>query len=82
GLAGFDAGTTHGVYAPAGVPAQIVARVHHEVNRALASERVRAQIAAIGAEPSPLSVAQFAAQMARDSERYGAIVRERNIRVD
>jgi tripartite-type tricarboxylate transporter receptor subunit TctC len=82
GLVGFDAGTTHGVYAPAGVPAEIVGRVNHEVNRALASDRVRAQIAAIGAAPSPMSVARFSAQMARDSERYGAIVRERNIRAE
>lgn len=82
GLAGFDAGTTHGLYAPHGTPAPIVERMHAQVNRALLLPEVRRQIAAIGAEPSALSLAQFTAQMLDDSARYGAIVREKQIRAD
>ena len=36
GLAGFDAGTTHGFWAPAGMPAPVVERLNAEINRALA----------------------------------------------
>lgn len=82
GLKGFDAGTTHGFYAPAGTPPEIVTRLNLEINRTLALPNVRSQIAAIGAEPTPLTLAQFAAQMRDDSRRYAAIVRERNIQAD
>jgi tripartite-type tricarboxylate transporter receptor subunit TctC len=82
GLKGFDAGTTHGFYAPAGTPAAVVERLNREINKALALPAVRAQIATIGAEPTPLTPAQFAAVMADDSRRYGAVIKERNIKAD
>jgi tripartite-type tricarboxylate transporter receptor subunit TctC len=82
GLKGFDAGTTHGFYAPAGTPREIVARLNQEINRALALPNVRQQIATIGAEPMPLTPVQFAAQMGDDSRRYAAIIKERKIQAD
>lgn len=81
GLKGFDAGTTHGLYAPAATPTVIIERLNREVNAALALPGVKAQIAALAADPSPMSPAQFAALMRKDSERYGAVIRERKITV-
>lgn len=82
GLKGFDAGQTHGFYAPAGTPAPVVERLNREINRILATPAVKSQIDAIGAEATPLTVQQFAAQMTDDSKRYGAIIRERQIKAD
>lgn len=82
GLKGFDAGTTHGVYAPRNTPPEVVARLNGEINRILTLPNVRSQITMIGAEPTPLTPAQFAAQMNSDSRRYGAIIKENNIRAD
>lgn len=79
GLKGFDAGTTHGVYAPAGTRPEVIARLNTEINNALALPNVRSQITAIGAEPTPVSPQQFAAQMESDSQRYRAIIKERGI---
>lgn len=79
GLTNFDAGTTHGLYAPAGTPAAVVERLNREVNAALALPAVRAQIATLAADPSPMTPAQFAALMDQDSKRYGAVIRERKI---
>lgn len=79
GLKGFDAGTTHGLYAPAGVPPAIVERLNREVNAALALPAVKTQIAALAADPSPLTPAQFDALMREDSRRYGAVIKERHI---
>lgn len=79
GLAGFDAGTTHGLYAPGGTPAAIVERLNREVNAALAMPAVRAQVATLAAEPTPMTPAQFAALMREDSQRYGVVIRERRI---
>ena len=79
GLKGFDAGTTHGLYAPEGTPAAVIERLNREVNAALALPQVKTQIASLAAEPSPMSPAQFAAVMRDDSRRYGAVIRERHI---
>ena len=79
GLKGFDAGTTHGLYAPEGTPAAIVQRINREVNAALALPNVKTQIAALAADPTPMTPAQFAAVMREDGQRYGAVIRERHI---
>lgn len=79
GLKGFDAGTTHGLYAPHGTPAAIVDRVNREVNAALALANVKSQVATLAADPSPMSPTQFAALMREDSRRYGVVIRERHI---
>lgn len=79
GLKGFDAGTTHGLYAPAGVPPAIIERLNREVNAALAMPAVKAQIATLAADPTPLTPAQFDALMQEDSRRYGAVIKERHI---
>lgn len=82
GLKGFDAGQTHGFYAPAGTPAPVVERLNREINRILATSAVKTQIDTIGAEATPLTVQQFATVMADDSKRYGAIIKERQIKAD
>lgn len=82
GLKGFDAGTTHGLYAPANTPPEIISRLHHEINRILLLPNVRNQITAIGALPTPLTPEQFAVQMRDDSQRYAAIIKERRIQAD
>lgn len=82
GLPGFDAGTTHGVYAPAGMRPELVARLNTEINKALQLPAVRTQVTAIGADPSPMTIPQFSALMESDSRRYARIIRERNIQGD
>jgi tripartite-type tricarboxylate transporter receptor subunit TctC len=82
GLKGLDAGTTHGFYAPASTPAPVIEYVNREINQALSLPAVRSQIANMGAEPTPMTPAQFAALMKDDSRRYGAIIKERNIRAE
>jgi len=82
GLKGFDAGVTHGFYAPRNTPPEVIARLNREINRILTLPNVRSQIATLGAEPTPLTPAQFAAQMNDDSHRFAAIIKEHNIRAD
>ncbi|MGH8703604.1 MAG: Bug family tripartite tricarboxylate transporter substrate binding protein [Burkholderiales bacterium] len=83
GLKGFDAGITHSFYAPAGTPAAVIERLNREINRILATPSVIEQIRGLGgAEPTPMTPAELRKLIDRDSQRYGAIIRERNIRSD
>ena len=82
GLKGFDAGTTHGFWAPAGVPAEIIDRMNREINRALGLPAVADAIRALGAEPTPMSPKAFGDLIAADSARYAKIIQERKITHD
>ena len=66
GFKGFDAGTTHSMYVPAGTPPDVIARLNREVNRALGLPAVRTAIGAIGAEPTPISPAQIGRASCRE----------------
>jgi len=71
-----------GLYAPAGTPGDIVTRLNREIARIMQTPEVRASLAAMAAEPIAASPQEFAALLERDRERFGAIVREANIRVE
>ena len=62
GLKGFDADTVFGFYAPAGTPADVIAKLNGEINRILGTPALRERIAALGGEPAPMSPTQFAAR--------------------
>jgi tripartite-type tricarboxylate transporter receptor subunit TctC len=79
GLKGFDAGTTHGFWAPAGTPKAAIDRYNREINRALALPAVADVIRALGAEPTPMSPAEFGTLTWADKARYEKIIRERKI---
>jgi tripartite-type tricarboxylate transporter receptor subunit TctC len=79
GLKGFDAGTTHGFWAPAGTPAAIIERMNREINRALMLPAAVEAIRGIGAEPTPMSAAEFGAVTKADARRFAQIIKDRNI---
>ena len=82
GLAGFDADAIFGVYAPAGTPRDIVARLNTEINRALATVALKERIMAVGNIPAAMSPDEFGERAREDSKRFGAIIRERGITAD
>ncbi len=72
-----------GVYAPAGTPREIVARLNREITRIMQTAEARAVLASMQAEAvPPMTPQEFAAHQQRARDRYGALVREANIRVN
>jgi tripartite-type tricarboxylate transporter receptor subunit TctC len=82
GLRGFDADTVFGFYAPAGTPPEVVAQLNAQINRTLALPAVQERITSIGGEPQPGSPAAFQQRATADSQRFGALIRERRIAAD
>jgi tripartite-type tricarboxylate transporter receptor subunit TctC len=74
-LPGYEASIWLGLMAPAGTPAPVVDRVHAEVNRILSAGAAREVMARGGAEPMPMSVAEFDAFLRRDIERQREWIR-------
>jgi len=72
-----------GVYAPAGTPREIIARLNREIGRIMQMPETRALLLTMADEPiPPMSPEAFAARNTRERERFGAIVREANIKVN
>ena len=61
GLPGFDYNLWVALFGPAGMPADLVERINRDVQRAVESQEVKDRLAALGAEPMPMTTAQFKA---------------------
>jgi tripartite-type tricarboxylate transporter receptor subunit TctC len=58
-LPGFDYNLWVGVFAPAGTPPDIVDKVNKDIDRLLQTPDVKERLATLGAEPMPMSPAEF-----------------------
>jgi tripartite-type tricarboxylate transporter receptor subunit TctC len=74
-LAGYDASTWHGLFAPAGTPRSIVDKIAADVKRIFETSEVQAKLKEIGAVPSPMTPDQFAEFSAAERQRYAEIVK-------
>lgn len=81
-LASFDVSTWFGVFAPAGTPAPIVAKLNEEFRKALVTPAMRERLAAMGTEPSPNTPEQFARFIAAELAKYRDVVKYSGAKVD
>jgi len=82
GLPGFDIYTWWGFMAPAGTPADIIAKWNAEVTRILGTPEMKAFFAQQGAEPAPTSPDQFAALIKSEIPKYARIIKDSGAKVD
>ena len=82
GIRGVDTGIWLGLFAPAGTPAPIVARLNAEINKVLAMTDVRDKIANGGASAVGGSAEDFAAFVRADYAKWGKIAREAAIKIE
>lgn len=81
-LPGFGFTPWYGLFAPAGTPPEVVAKLHGAVEKALSAKDVQERLAQQGAEPWRLSSAQFGASVKTELGRWATIVRDSGARVD
>ena len=82
GIKGVDTGIWLGLFAPAGTPPAIVARLNEEVNKVLQMPDVREKIANGGATPVGGSSLDFAAFLSADYAKWGRIVKDSGVKLD
>jgi tripartite-type tricarboxylate transporter receptor subunit TctC len=82
GVAGFDIDVWFGLVAPAGTPADIVAKTHRDVARIVALPDVRKQLLDIGADPVANTPEEFAARIKRESALWARVVHTAKINFD
>lgn len=82
GMPEVDPDAMAGVYAPAGTPRDIIARLNREIGRIMMLEESRLALAKVAARPVVLSPEEFTALQQRTRDRMGAFIRENNIKAD
>ena len=81
GVAGFEVQQWYGVYAPAGVPAAIAARLNQEFAAVTKGPEIVALLAASGSEAVGNALAEFAAHVRSEFDRWRKIIRDANVSV-
>lgn len=76
GLTGFDIATWFGLMAPAGTPADIVAKMQAEIATMLTNSDIKAQLAQSGAEPVGSTTKQMADQIRSEVLRFSALAKK------
>lgn len=82
GLADFDFNSWYSVHAPAATPQAIVARLRADLAAVLAMPEVQAQVQKLGVEPLRMSGEQIAAFERAETDKWGQVIRQANIRLD
>ena len=80
GYPGFEAMNWYAFVAPAKTPRDILDFWNREVVKALNDPAVKSELAKHGLEPQPSSREELARYMERETEKWGRVVREANIR--
>ncbi len=82
GYKGMEADTFQGVFAPAGIPKAIFARVQGDILKAMNTQDMRDRLTAIAMIPVGNSPDEFTAQVKADIARWGKVIRESGIKID
>ncbi len=82
GFPGYEVTVWFGVFAPAGTPPEIVARLNGEMRKYLATAEAREGYEKLGHEAAPSTPEELRALMASDGEKYGKLIREANLKLE
>jgi tripartite-type tricarboxylate transporter receptor subunit TctC len=81
-LPGYEVAVWYGVWGPAGMPPELVAKLNAEVNRILKLGDVKQRLDLMGAEHVSMSARDAHQLLQREYERWGKIIRESGIKAD
>jgi tripartite-type tricarboxylate transporter receptor subunit TctC len=82
GMAGFDVSGWYGALAPAGLPADVLAKLNTEINRGMRDPAVIKRLAGEGVDAVTSTPDEFAARMKSEIEKWGKVVRAAGIKAE
>ena len=82
GVAGYEATTWYGAFAPTGTPGAVVAKVHGDIQRLLTLAEVRQRFAAAGLDPQGDTPEQFAKYFRDEIAKWANVVKSTGMQVD
>jgi tripartite-type tricarboxylate transporter receptor subunit TctC len=82
GLPGFDVTSWYGIFGPAAVPKNLVAKINADITAILGMPDMKERLDKLGAEPSPLSPDEFAKFVREEVALWSKVVKESGATVD
>jgi tripartite-type tricarboxylate transporter receptor subunit TctC len=79
---GYEASLWVGIGAPKNTPAEIIDKLNNEINAVLADPSMKARFATLGAEPMPMTPAEFGKLIADETQKWGKVIRAANIKAE
>ena len=79
GFKGFDGVQWYGISGPAKMPADVVAKLNQEINKALTLDEVKKKFSVEALEPMPMTPAEYTKFIQADVARWEKVSKERNI---
>lgn len=82
GVPGYEVSPWFAVFATAGTPPDVVARLNKALVEAMRQPDTLKKLESLGAEPIGSTPQELAAHLNKELDRWGRLIRERNIRMD
>ena len=79
GMAGYQLVNWYGLFAPAGTPPEVVARLNAEVTRVLRTPEFSAKMRAIGGEANPMTPQQFRDFVSSESATFKRVIEDARV---
>ena len=79
---GYEASQWYGIGAPKETPADVVETLNKAVNAVAADPSIKARLAGVGVDPTPMTSAAFGAFIVEETEKWGKVIRAANIQVE
>ena len=79
---GYEASQWYGIGAPKETPADVVEKLNKAVNAVAADPAIRARLAGLGIDPTPMTSSAFGTFIADETEKWGKVIRAANIQVE
>ena len=81
GINGFVGGNWYGVVAPRGIPSEAKVRLADQMRKIAGSPPFLAHVKSLGVDSEYLDAAGFAEFLAKENERWGTLIKARNIEI-
>lgn len=82
GVPDYEVTTFNGVVAPTGTPEPIIRLLSATINEGLRTPEMQANIATLGAIPTPVAPEEFGAFIAAEGRKWSAVARAANVKID
>ena len=82
GVPGYEVSPWFAVFAPAGTPEAVVSRLNQVLNSAMMQPDTLKKLEGVGAEPIGSTPQELATHLNNELDRWGQLIRERNIHLD
>lgn len=82
GLKDFEVVSWQAIFVPAGTPAPVIERLHTEIGKILAKAEMQDKLKGFGMEPASMTTTQIAAFQKAEVEKWAAVIKAANIKVE